>query len=90
MRHPDRSVLQEGSKGPLPEGPCDSQPLARGSMDQAVPLPYPVRGSTVGTSPRHGPPWQHPPCKASTPAVTSVPSPRVTAAVRSRRVGPPP
>ena len=34
--HPDRSVLQEGSKGPLPEEACDSQPLARKSMDQAV------------------------------------------------------
>ena len=29
-----RPVLQEGSKGALPEGACDSQPLARESMDQ--------------------------------------------------------
>ena len=27
---PDRSALQEGSTGPLPEGACDSQPLRHG------------------------------------------------------------
>ena len=38
----DRSVLQEGSKGPLPQGACDSQPLVPGSMDQAVSMPHRV------------------------------------------------
>ena len=59
MDHPDRSVLREGSKGPLPEGACDSQPLAQESMDQAVSMPHRVR-----ISPMHGPPCQrarHPP-----------------------------
>ena len=37
---PDRSALQEGSKGPFPEGACDSQPLTRESMDQAVSMPH--------------------------------------------------
>jgi hypothetical protein len=39
----DASVLKEGSKGPSPEDACDSQPLARESMDQAVPMPHHVR-----------------------------------------------
>ena len=73
--HPDRSVLQEGSKGPLPEGACDSQPLARESMDQAVPMPHRV-GTYSETSPMHGPPCQHPPCNGSTPAVTCAHHPR--------------
>ena len=68
--HPDRSVLQEGSKGPLPQRSCDSQPFAGESMDQAVFMPYRVRIYSV-TSLVHGLPCQHPPCKASTPAVTS-------------------
>ena len=62
VNHRDRLVLQEGSKGPLLQGACDSKPLARESIDR-------VRIHSE-TSPMHGPPCQHPPCKASTPAVT--------------------
>ena len=43
VAHPDRSVLEESSKGPLLEGACDSQPLAREVMDQAVSMPHRVR-----------------------------------------------
>ena len=32
----NRSVLQKGSKGPLPQGACNSQSLAQESMDQAA------------------------------------------------------
>ena len=77
--HPDRSVLQEGSKGPLPVGGCDSQPLAWESMDQAVSMPHRVRNCSE-TSSMHGPPCQHPPCKASSPAGTrGAPPPPATA-----------
>ena len=64
-------------------GACDSQPLARESMDQAMSMPHRVRIYSE-TSPMHGPPCQHPPCKASSRAVTrgDPPPPPVTAAVR--------
>ena len=75
MDHPERSVLREGIKGPLPEGACDSQPLARESMDEAVSMPHRVRIYSE-TSPMHGPPCQHPLCKASTPVGTRGAPPR--------------
>ena len=55
--------------------------LARGSMDQAVSMPHHVRTYSV-TSLIHGPPFQHPVCKASIPVATSGALPPVTAAVR--------
>ena len=42
VARPDRPVLQEGRKGPLPEGACGTQPLAWGSMDQAVSMHHRV------------------------------------------------
>ena len=72
MARPDRSFLQEVSKGPLPEGACDSQPLACESMYPAVFMAHRARIYSV-TSSIHGLPCQQPPCKASTPAVTSLP-----------------
>ena len=53
VARPDRSVLQEGSEGPLPKGAWDSQPLAWES--QAMSMPHHVRICSV-TSPIHGPP----------------------------------
>ena len=82
LAHPDRSALQEGSKGPLLEGACDSQPLAWESRDQAVSMPHRVRIYSM-TSVIYRPPCQHPLCKASTPAVTSGVLPPVTAVVLS-------
>ena len=81
MARPNRSVLQEGSKGPLPEGAFGSQPLAWGSMDQAVSMPHCVRIYSA-SSPIHRLPCQHPPCKASTLAVTFGALSPVTPAVR--------
>ena len=60
----------KGSKVPLPEGICDSQPLAWESMDHVVFIPQLVRIYS-GTSPIHGPPCQHHLCKAPTLAITS-------------------
>ena len=79
VARPDMSVLQESSKGPSLEGPCNSQPLAREVMDQAVSMPNRVRIYSEA-SPIRGPSSHHPPCKASAPAVTR--GPPVTAAVR--------
>ena len=70
VAHPDRSVLQEGTKGPVPEGACDSQPLAQESLDQVVAMPHHVRMYS-GTSLIHGQPCHHPLCKASTLAAAS-------------------
>ena len=74
----DRSVLQGGSKGPLPQGACDSQPLAQESMVQAVSMPhhvtiYRVRlarytGRPVNTLRARHPPWWSP---AEPPLVTA-------------------
>ena len=54
LARPDRSFLQE-SKESSPEGACDSQPLARESMDQAVYITRHVRIYSV-TSPIQGRP----------------------------------
>ena len=51
------------------------------SMNQAVPMPHRGRIHS-GTRPKHGPPRPHPPCRASTPAVTCGALPAVTAAAR--------
>ena len=56
------------ARDPLPEGACDSQPLAQESMDPVVSMVHHVRIYSE-TNPIRGPPCQHPPCKASVPAV---------------------
>ena len=66
VARPDRSVLQKVSKGPLPEGACDSQPLAPENMDRAVPMPHVkiysvtslTHGRPVSTCRARHPPWR--------------------------------
>ena len=67
VARPDRPILQEGSKGPSPEGACDSQPLAWGSTGQAVSMPDHVKIHSE-TSPIHGPPCSTPPVQAIHPS----------------------